>query len=181
MVRRVSVPSDSVVVVGAGRSALIDELVSDGWTGITAVDISQTALEHLRTLLADRADLVRYIRRDVTAYTSDRPVAVWHDRATFHFLIEAETQLEYAHRAAEAVHPSGHLVLAVFGHDGPARCSGLPVARHDLASLISIFGGDFELVEHLEMDHMTPSGARQRFLHTLFRRNGPVATGAGRL
>jgi SAM-dependent methyltransferase len=169
-VRRVSAPSDPIVVVGAGRSTLIAELVADGWTGITAVDISQAALEHLRSLLGSDEATVRFVQCDITEFESDEPVSVWHDRATFHFLVDSDDQRRYADRAAAAVRPGGHLVLAGFAPDGPEQCSGLPVARHTTGSLITIFGSRFDLLDANEVDHLTPWGAAQRFLHTLWIR-----------
>ncbi len=168
--RRVSAPSDRIVVVGAGRSTLIAELVADGWTGVTAVDISAAALQHLRELLGGNALRVRFVECDVTEFEPDEPVNLWHDRATFHFLVDPVDQVKYADRAAVAVQPGGHLVLAGFAPDGPEQCSGLPVARHTMDSLTAIFGESFELLEAGEVDHVTPWGSAQRFLHTLWTR-----------
>jgi SAM-dependent methyltransferase len=169
-VRRVSAPSDEVVVVGAGRSTLIAELVADGWDGITAVDISAAALGHLQVLLGADASAVRFVECDVTEFEVDRPVSVWHDRATFHFLVDVADQRRYALRAADAVRSGGHLVLAGFAEHGPEQCSGLLVARHSPQSLIEIFAPDFELLDTVEVDHVTPWGVSQTFLHTLWRR-----------
>jgi len=60
--------------------------------------------------------------------------------------------------------------LATFAEDGPEQCSGLPVARHSVADLERIFGDGFGLVEHHRRDHVTPSGATQKFLHAVFVR-----------
>ena len=56
MMRRVTVPSGPVAVVGCGSSRLIRELVDDGYTAIIAVDIAQSALDQLRIGLGDRAE-----------------------------------------------------------------------------------------------------------------------------
>ena len=40
-----STPHDRIVVIGAGCSALITELVTDGYGSITAIDISASALD----------------------------------------------------------------------------------------------------------------------------------------
>ena len=168
--RRVSTPVDTVVVVGAGCSTLISELVDDGYRSITAVDISAAALDQLRSALGDDAAAVDMVGSDVCDFVSARPCAVWQDRATFHFLTTPEQQQKYAERAAASVRAHGHLVLSGFSADGPLQCSGLDVARHSLDDLVELFGTDFELVEQMNVEHVTPWNTTQQFLHTLFRR-----------
>jgi threonine dehydrogenase-like Zn-dependent dehydrogenase len=174
-VRRVSVPTDGVVVVGAGASALVLALVADEYRHVEAVDLSDGALDQLRNhvagvLAVGSVDPVSYRRCNVTQLTVGEPVAVWHDRAVFHFLIDSAQRQEYAQRAAAAVRPGGHLVLAVFSEHGPEQCSGLPVRRSSVDDLVEVFGSAFDLVEHFEQVHRTPWDAEQSFLHVLFRR-----------
>ena len=166
---------DHVAIIGAGASTLAGDLVTVGYRHLYAVDISDISLEQLHTSLGDRAAAVTYIRADVRTITFDRPVDVWHDRATLHFLTDPADQAAYAAQATAAVRPGGHVVLAVFAPDGPEQCSGLPVTRHSPSSLTELFGNGFTLVESFEQDHRTPSGADQRFLHALLSRN---ATGS---
>ena len=168
--RRVTVPSDSVVVVGCGSSTLIRELVDDGYAAIIAVDIAQPALDQLRVSLGDHATGVTMVRADARTVRLSRTVTLWHDRATFHFLTDATDQAAYATTAAGSVEPGGHLVLAEFATDGPTSCSGLSVAHHSAASLQSAFSTGFELIESFERDHITPSGVTQRFVHALMIR-----------
>lgn len=170
--RRVTVPSDSVVVVGCGSSALIRELVEDGYSAITAVDIAQAALDQLRVRLGDHANDVALVRGDARTLRLPQPVALWHYRATFHFLSDVADQAAYATSAAGSVRPGGHLVLAEFAPDGPSSCSGRSVARHSAASLRSVFSDGFQLIESFEGDHITPAGVTQRFVHALMVRRG---------
>jgi hypothetical protein len=60
---------------------------------------------------------------------------VWHDRAAFHFLTEPEDRAAYAQRVSRAVRSDGHVIIGTFAPDGPERCSGLPIVRHDAVSL----------------------------------------------
>ena len=69
-----------------------------------------------------------------------------------------------------AVRPGGHVIIGTFAPDGPERCSGLPVLRHDAASLGDMLGPAFELIESRRDDHHTPMGATQRFQFSRFRR-----------
>lgn len=149
---------------------LITELVDDGYAAITAVDISAAALERLLEALGNRASAVDTVVSDVCEFVAAESCAVWHDRATFHFLTTAEQQAAYVERASAGIRPGGHLVLSGFAPDGPLQCSGLDVARHSLDDLIDLFSADFELVESSAVEHITPWKSSQQFLHTLFRR-----------
>ena len=168
--RRVTVPSDPIAVVGCGSSTLVRELVIDGYGAITAIDIAQPALDQLRSSLGDRADCVKLVRGDARTVRLPQPVSLWHDRATFHFLTDAADQVAYARTASRSVRPGGFLVLAEFATNGPTSCSGLTVARHSAASLQSAFSNGFELLESFERDHVTPAGVTQRFVHALMIR-----------
>ncbi|MEO6122460.1 MAG: class I SAM-dependent methyltransferase [Ilumatobacteraceae bacterium] len=171
-------PSDTVAVVGCGSSTLIGELLDDGYTAITAIDIAQSAIDQLGAGLGDRAERVTMVRADVRTVELANSVTLWHDRATFHFLTDIADQTAYAITAARSVRLGGHLVLAEFAADGPTSCSGLTVARHSAASLQSVFSDGFELIESFERDHVTPSGAVQRFIHALMVRRCPPSVPA---
>ncbi len=99
---------------------------------------------------------------------------VWHDRAAFHFLTDRADQSAYVDRLKKAVKPGGHVIIGTFAPDGPERCSGLPIVRHDAASLGKILGDDFTLTGTRRHDHVTPWGAVQRFQFSAFRRAGSV-------
>jgi hypothetical protein len=66
--------------------------------------------------------------------------------------------------------PGGHAIIATFAPDGPEKCSGLPVMRHDGQSLAAALGPAFALVDSRRHEHVTPSGATQRFQFSVFRR-----------
>lgn len=167
-----TVPSDRVAVVGCGSSTLISELIDGGYTAIVAIDVAQSALEQLRTSLGGSASQVSLVRADARTVRLPNMVGLWHDRATFHFLTDEVDQQAYALSAAKLVRPGGHLVMAEFATDGPISCSGLPVHRHSASSLQTVFAEGFELTDSFEQDHVTPSGAIQRFVHVvMIRRN----------
>ena len=157
-------------MIGAGTGGLIGKLLEHGYTDIDAVDISQCALEQLRSHLGQHASSVRFSRADVRSVVFDTEVDVWHDRAVFHFLLGDSDQAEYAARAAAAVRPGGHLVIGTFSAQGPEQCSGLPVYRHTRASLSSVFAPYFHVLDAMECDHITPWGAHQQFVHLLMQR-----------
>lgn len=157
-----------MAIVGAGATSLVGKLLGDHHR-VIAVDIAGSALDRLHAEHPDDAALALR-NADVRTVQLDEPVDVWHDRAVFHFFVSADDQRDYASNVSASVRAGGHLVLATFGIDGPAQCSGLPVQRHDAASISAIFVSEFELVEAFPHDHLTPWGAPQRFLYTVLRR-----------
>ena len=59
---------------------------------------------------------------------------------------------------------------AAFAPDGPEKCSGLPTARHDGASLSALLGTEFRLMEERREQHATPGGKSQSFTWCRFVR-----------
>ena len=165
-------PDDPIVDVGCGVSALINDLLDAGFVDLTALDISQPALDTLLAALRERGSehLVQRVCADVVNWRPDRTYSLWHDRAVNHFLTEPDQRHAYATTAGAAVRPGGHLILAAFTPDGPDMCSGLPVFRAEPADLAAEFATWFELrsVEH--ETHTTPWLAAQRFHYLLFVR-----------
>jgi hypothetical protein len=113
---------------------------------------------------------VTWIVADVTAWHPDKTYDVWHDRAAFHFLTEPADRAAYAECVQNAVRPGGHIIIGTFAPDGPERCSGLPVHRHDAASIGEVLGPSFKFIEIRREDHQTPGGSIQRFQFSRFQR-----------
>jgi ubiquinone/menaquinone biosynthesis C-methylase UbiE len=169
------VDSDAAIIdVGGGASRLTAELLSQGFVDLWVLDIAVTALAVARKQLGASADRVHWIEEDVTRV--DLPPArfdIWHDRAVFHFLTDPRERAAYVGAALRAVKPGGYLIIAAFAEDGPERCSGLPVARYDAASLASQFGDGCSLLRTEEEIHLTPAGKEQHFRYCLLRRQAP--------
>jgi trans-aconitate methyltransferase len=161
---------DEIVDVGGGASTLVDCLLERGFRRLTVVDISDAALDAARGRLGARAGEVNWVVGDVRGLHLPRPVALWHDRAVFHFLTRKTDQDAYLSCLLENLRPGGHAILATFGPEGPEKCSGLPVERYDARKLSDRLGARFELLRSLEKIHATPSGAIQQFTYCLFRR-----------
>lgn len=153
----------AIVDVGGGSSRLVDGLLSDGYRDVTVLDLSERALAHAKARLGEQAERVEWIVADVTEWTTARTYDVWHDRAAFHFLIEAEDRRAYISTAVRALRPGGHAIIGTFALDGPERCSGLPVVRYSPASLAEELGPSFKLVAGACHEHLTPAGGIQRF------------------
>ena len=170
-------PGDPLIDIGAGASRLVDALLDEGFGPLTVLDISDAALAVSRQRLGARADDVCWIEADVTHWQPDGRYAVWHDRAVFHFLTEAEGRAAYAQAMVDALRPEGVAIMATFAEDGPEMCSGLPVVRYASEALAQeldrLVPGKFELISSRRHMHITPKGNRQSFQYSVFRKMGP--------
>jgi SAM-dependent methyltransferase len=171
LIRRVARdPCSPVIDVGGGGSTLVGDLLAAGYRDVSVLDISETALEVARNRLGEVARTVQWIAGDVTRVKLEpQRYEVWHDRAVFHFLTDAGSRRAYVAQAERAVKPGGHVLVATFGPEGPARCCGLDVVRYDAGSLHGEFGARFRLVESATESHSTPFGTTQQFLYCLCR------------
>lgn len=158
-----------IIDVGGGASTLVDHLLEAGHRQLTVLDVSGAALEYSKRRLASRAAQVEWVEEDILAFEPPRRYGVWHDRAVFHFLVEEADRRAYVGSLGRSLEVGGSLVIATFALDGPERCSGLPVLRHDEASLQRELGRSFQWIESRKFDHCTPTGSVQRFLYARFR------------
>ena len=163
-------PSTSIIDVGAGESTLVDDLLAHGYSDLTVLDISQTAIAANKKRLGDAASRVRWLVADVTkAQLGAFAYEVWHDRAVFHFLTDPSDRAAYVRQVVHAVKRGGHVIIGTFGPEGPTRCSGLDVVRYDADSLHDEFGRRFRLLESTTQLHRTPFGTVQQFLYCYCR------------
>lgn len=151
-------PEAPIVDIGAGSSMMVDALLAHGFTNLTAVDISTSALERTRQRVGGAVDLVV---ADVRGFTTDVPVQLWHDRAVFHFLVDEQDRARYRHNLDASLAPDGHAVIATFAPDGPETCSQLPVRRYSADELAEELGLRLENSERRV--HVTPNGTEQPF------------------
>jgi len=85
-------------------------------------------------------------------------------------LTEPDDRAAYLACLTKALRPEGYAIIGTFAPDGPERCSGLPMARYDAASLGKALGHAFEPVAARRHIHRTPAGGTQSFQFSLFRR-----------
>ena len=160
-----------IIDVGGGASTLVDDLLARDVKQVTVLDISGQALAAAKARLGEQAKRVTWIEADVTqAPLPHASYDLWHDRAVFHFLTDAQDRRRYVATMREALKPGGHAVLATFALQGPPRCSGLEVVRHSPDTVQVELGSRFRLVEAVEDDHKTPSGAVQKFVYVRFQK-----------
>jgi ubiquinone/menaquinone biosynthesis C-methylase UbiE len=167
LIQATRVPKDAAIIdVGGGASTLVDDLLADGYSNLTVLDLSSAALSAAKERLGARAAAVRWLEADITEIDLPRlEYEVWHDRAVFHFLTSEEDRAAYVRAVLRAVKHGGHVIVATFAEDGPEQCSGLPVVRYSAAHLHSEFGDSFTLLDHQTEDHHTPFGTVQKFVY----------------
>jgi SAM-dependent methyltransferase len=164
--------SSAIIDIGGGTSRLVDALIERGYSDITVLDVSETALRTARQRLGARAGRVRWIQADIVAWVPPAVYDAWHDRAVLHFLIAEEDRKGYVRALRAGLAPNGIALISTFAPDGPETCSGLPVQRYSPASLSALLGSEFRLIGQRLETHRTPWGAGQAFQFSLFRRIG---------
>jgi trans-aconitate methyltransferase len=164
LIAAADLPVDAPIIdVGGGASVLVDCLLAQGRSALSVLDVSAAALANSCARLGANAAKVQWIEADVRKFEPPQRYALWHDRAVFHFLTDPADRERYMAAMRRSLKPRAHVVVATFALDGPARCSGLDVARYDAATLHAQFGDDFELLDSRRETHITPAGAEQRF------------------
>lgn len=159
-----------IIDIGAGESTLVEDLLDSGYHNLSMLDISDEAVTATQQRLGERSRSIHWYVGDVTSVAL--PTArfdVWHDRAVFHFLLDAGQRAAYVAQLRRCVKPSGQVIIATFAEDGPFKCSGLPVARYTASSMITELGEEFELVDQANEEHLTPAGSIQKFIYCRFQ------------
>jgi 2-polyprenyl-3-methyl-5-hydroxy-6-metoxy-1,4-benzoquinol methylase len=170
LIERAVALSSSIIDIGGGESTLVDDLLLRGYKNLTALDVSQTAIEVTKKRLGSAAGQMRWLVGDIFEIELEpHAYDLWHDRAVFHFLTTAERRLAYVRQVTRAVKPGGHVIVSTFGPEGPTKCSGLEVMRYDAESLHGEFGARFRLVQSSKELHQTPFGTAQQFLYCYCR------------
>jgi len=163
--------SGAVIDVGGGASPLAGALVSRGFSDVTVLDVSQSALDLARQRCGPDSPIT-WVHADLLHWRPDRQFDLWHDRAVFHFLVEHDHQEGYLALLRSSLKPEGVVILATFAADGPESCSGLPVSRYAPEQLGTLLGPDFSVERQCREEHTTPAGAIQPFTWLAARRRG---------
>ena len=170
-IERAGLPPDAPIIdVGGGASTLVDDLLDRGYTDLTVLDLSVSAIASAQARLNRRAAKVCWRIGDITSIDLPKArYAFWHDRAVFHFLNDPAARERYVQAARLALRPDGHIVVATFGPSGPETCSGLSVMRYDAEGIHRQFGDEFRKVDECREAHRTPWGSEQEFVYCYCR------------
>jgi SAM-dependent methyltransferase len=160
-----------IIDIGGGDSRLADHLLAEGFEDITVLDISAEALARARERLGDKASRVKWLVQDITGFKPEAAYDLWHDRATFHFLVNAGEVNAYLAAARQGVKTGGFALIGTFSDDGPDKCSGLPVRQYSEETLSAAVENGFRKIRCVREDHVTPFNTRQNFLFCAFRRS----------
>jgi 2-polyprenyl-3-methyl-5-hydroxy-6-metoxy-1,4-benzoquinol methylase len=161
--------SASIIDIGGGASTLVDDLLANGYSSISVLDLSGAALETAKKRIGLSSKKVHWLEADVTEVQFPKHnFEVWHDRAVFHFLTKPEERAAYIENVMHSVKPNGNIIISTFAEDGPAQCSGLPVMRYSAEALQAVFGESFLLKKQLKEIHNTPFGTTQKFVFCHF-------------
>ena len=163
--------SSRILIVGAGTTTLIDNLLESGYKNLIAIDISEVALEKVKNRVG--AGKVQYIVDDLTKpvkLKSIEPVDLWTDRAVLHFFVEKKDRETYFKLLKNTVRKNGYALIAQFNLNGEDTCSGLPIYKYDEKILKAKLGKNFKLVSHFNYIYTMPSGDKRPYIYTLFKK-----------
>ena len=171
MIRAAAPASADIIDTGGGASTLVDDLLAFGYTKVSVLDVSSTALAVSKKRLGARAGMVKWIAGDVTSMHLPREAYdMWHDRTVFHFLTGPADRRAYVDLLTGSLKLGGHAIVATFSLEGPTRCSGLDVVRYSADNLSRELGPAFALRQETHETHRTPSGVEQNLMYCLFEK-----------
>jgi ubiquinone/menaquinone biosynthesis C-methylase UbiE len=104
----------AIIDMGGGASTLVDDLLAEGYTDLTVLDLSSAALAVAMQRLMKHADCVHWVEGNITR--AEFPIHrfdVWYDRAVFHFLTYPADRHAYVEMVMRAVRPGGHVIDAI--------------------------------------------------------------------
>lgn len=168
----------SIIDIGAGTSVLADSLVERGYTDLTVLDISEAALRLTKHRLGDH---VHYFNCNVLDFSTPKLFRLWHDRATFHFLVDPSRQRKYLQVMNDHLRPGGMAILGTFSIGGWSSCSGLDVKQHNaqtIAKRLAEAGVKASVVSLMQTEHLRPDGQTQPFSWTQITKPAEVVHGS---
>src|SRR6266852_5099160 len=146
-------------------AAALQFWLTNYFLSVTKILQSSIFLKKLLSL-GNHGHNVTWLAGDITtAQFPHHHFDVWHDRAVFHFLTDPKDRELYIKNVLHSVKPGGHVIVATFSLNGPAKCSGLEVVRYNPETLHGEFGENFDLIDHVEEKHKTPFGTEQQFIY----------------
>ena len=162
--------SSEIIDIGCGKSFLIDNLLEKKYSKISLLDISNNALKEVEERTNNYKNSGKFYNLDILDFKPNRNFDLWHDRAVFHFLTKKEEINKYVNICEENINKEGTLIIGTFSENGPLKCSGLEISRYSVKNLQSLLCNSFELVEHLNTDHITPFETIQNFNFCKFKK-----------
>ena len=132
------------------------------------MDISKTAIKNAQERLGNRSKKVNWIISDILDFKPKKKYALWHDRASFHFLTNPTDINCYKDLVNQWV--ENYLILGTFSNKGPLKCSGLPIAQYNCESIAKNFQKKFDLIKCKYVIHETPFKTKQHFVFSSLKK-----------
>ncbi len=172
LINQLALSNDSKIIdIGGGDSFLVDQLLKQGFTEITVLDISANAIEKAKLRLGEKASLVTWIVTDVLDFEPKEKYDCWHDRAAFHFLTADVEVAKYKKLVLGALAEKGAFFLGTFSEEGPKKCSGIEIKQYSVAGMENVFSPELKVFQSEVSNHCTPFDTVQNFTFTHFERN----------
>ena len=170
-IHKFNIPKSAKIIdIGGGDSKLVDYLLKEGFTDVSVLDISESAIQRAKDRLGANASKVKWIASDILDFHPTTKYDVWHDRAAFHFQTDVASINQYLKIVKEAV--DGMVIIGTFSVDGPKKCSGLEIRQYDEEGMKEKFEKNaFKNIECKREDHITPTGAIQNFVFCSFAKS----------
>lgn len=148
---------------------MIDHLVKQGYKNITLVDLSLEALSAIKRRLNQNASIPDYLCQDITKTSLNSQYDIWHDRAVFHFLTDAQDRNKYMSTLDKCLSKNGRAIIGTFSVNGPLTCSGLDIVQYVEEKMTQELKGSFE-IEYSEINtHVMPSGSEQEYIYFIIK------------
>jgi trans-aconitate methyltransferase len=169
-IHKFSIPKTAKIIdIGGGDSKLVDFLLAEGYSNVSVLDISESAILRAKERLGKDANKAKWIVCDILDFRPKEKYDVWHDRAAFHFQTDAAQIEKYLQIVKKSV--DGLVIVGTFSVDGPFKCSGLEIKQYDEQGMKEKFEtSGFQNLACKREDHITPSGAVQNFVFCSFMR-----------
>lgn len=162
--------NDAIIDVGTGVSILADNLLDEGYTDLSLLELSPAAIKATQERLKTHTDEVSFYNENILNFQSDTQFDLWHDRAVFHFLTNEKDQKIYLNKLNQYLKPQGYFLLATFAPTGPKSCSELDIVQYDKDKITQLLGEKFKLIKTTSEAHPHPNGSTQDFNYFLLQK-----------
>jgi 2-polyprenyl-3-methyl-5-hydroxy-6-metoxy-1,4-benzoquinol methylase len=160
----------NIIDVGSGVSILADNLLDEGYTHLSLLELSPTAIQTTQERLKSYSNRVNFYNENILDFQSNTQFDLWHDRAVFHFLTNEKDQQTYLNKLNQYLKPQGYFLLATFAPTGPKQCSDLNIVQYDTDKIVPLLGNNFTLIKTTSETHPHPNGSTQDFNYFLFQK-----------
>jgi len=174
LIQKCELSKSSIIFnAGAGESLLIKKLQKHGYSKIIINDISDIAIEKLKSSL-DTINGLNFIIDDLTnpfELLKIEEVDLWHDRAVLHFFINLKQIEAYFNLLKQKVKSGGYVIFSEFALNGAKKCCGLEILNYDNNMFQNNLGDDFQLIYTYNYLYTQPSnGNTRKYIYSLFKR-----------